>query len=420
MLAKFNKLIDNEEKKRFLGNFFSLATLQGLNYILPLLTLPYLVRVLGAEKFGLLAFATAIIGYFIVLTDYGFNFTATREVTLYRDDRDKLSEIFSSVMTIKFVLFIISLFILTILITLFNKFRVDPWLYYLTFGTVLGQILFPVWFFQGIEQMRYITIINIVSKVLFTIAIFLVVKHSSDYLLVPFLTSLGAIFAGIYSLILIRKNFKIRFKFQKVNVILSYLKGGSNLFCTSVLSNLLVSSGTVVLSFVSTNTVVGYYSAAERLFRAIVGLFAPITQALYPISCRKVMHEETARLYIRKVALIIGGMALFVGTTVAIFSEKIIALVYGVVFQSYSYILAVMMIWLFFGVLNNIIGIQYLSASRKDKFYTFSFIVAGLVTVLLNLVLIPHLLINGVLVSMIVGEILLTICMLALIFRFKL
>ncbi|ENV90490.1 flippase [Acinetobacter bereziniae] len=420
MLAKFNKLIHNEEKRRFLGNFFSLAMLQGLNYILPLLTLPYLVRVLGAENFGLLAFATAIIGYFIVLTDYGFNFTATREVTLHRDDKDKLSEIFSSVMTIKFILFIVSLFILTILIIIFNKFSVDPWLYYLTFGTVLGQILFPVWFFQGIEQMRYITIINIISKVFFTITIFILVKQSSDYLLVPLLTSLGAICAGIYSLFLVYKKFDIEFKIQKINIVISYLQGGSNLFYTSLLGNLLISSGTVVLSFVSTNTIVGYYSAAERLFRAIVGLFAPITQALYPISCRKVMYEETARLYIRKVALIIGGMALFIGVTVAIFSEKIIALVYGIAFQPYSYILAVMMIWLFFGVINNIIGIQYLSASRKDKFYTFSFIVAGLITVFLNLVLIPHLLINGVIVSMIVGEVLLTICMLALIYRFKL
>jgi len=122
LLAKFNRLIDNEEKKRFLGNFFSLAMLQGMNYILPLLSLPYLVRVLGADKFGLLAFATAIIGYFIVLTDYGFNFTATREVTLHRDDKDKLSEIFSSVMIIKFLLFVISFFILTLLIILFKKF----------------------------------------------------------------------------------------------------------------------------------------------------------------------------------------------------------------------------------------------------------------------------------------------------------
>lgn len=420
MRAKFNKLIDNEEKRRFLGNFFSLATLQGLNYILPLLTLPYLVRILGAEKFGLLAFATAIIGYFIVLTDYGFNFTATREVSLHRDNNEKLNEIFSSVMIIKFLLFVVSLCILSLLILCFNKFNADPWLYYLTFGTVLGQILFPVWFFQGIEQMRYITIVNIASKVLFTIAIFLMVKHSSDYLLVPLLTSLGAIFAGFYSLILIRKNFNIRFKFQKMNVILSYLKGGSNLFLTSALGNLLTSSGTVILSVVSTNTVVGYYSAAEKLFRAIVGLFTPITQALYPISCRKVMDKATAKSYIKKLGMVIGGMALLVGVIVALLSEKIITLVYGVAFQSYSYILAIMMIWLFFGVINNIIGIQYLSASRRDKFYTVSFIVAGLVTVLLNLLLIPNLLINGILISMIIGEIVLTICMLALIFRFKL
>ncbi|MCY6413488.1 flippase [Acinetobacter sp. VNH17] len=420
MITLFSKLIDTEEKKRFITNFFSLATLQGLNYILPLLTLPYLVRVLGAEKFGLLAFATAIVGYFIVLTDYGFNFTATREISLNKENKEKLNEIFSSVMIIKSVLFFVSLIILTLLIIFFHKFNVNPWLYYLTFGSVLGQILFPVWFFQGMEQMRYITIINIISKVFFTIAIFILVKNSSDYLLVPFLTSLGTIFAGVYSLILIRKNFKIKFEIPKTNVILSYLKGGLNLFFTSVLSNLLTSSGTVILSFVSTNTVVGYYSAAEKLFRAIVGLFTPITQALYPISCRKVNQESNAKLYIKKLAIIIGGMALLVGMLVTIFSEKIITLVYGVAFQSYSYILAIMMIWLFFGVVNNIIGIQYLSASRKDKFYTSSFVVAGLVTMILNLVLIPHLFINGVLISMIVGEILLSICMLALIFRFKL
>ncbi|MDN5488655.1 MAG: oligosaccharide flippase family protein, partial [Lactococcus lactis] len=195
---------------------------------------------------------------------------------------------------------------------------------------------------------------------------------------------------------------------------------GSNLFFTSVLSNLLTSSGTVILSFVSTNTVVGYYSAAEKLFRAIVGLFTPITQALYPISCRKVNQEGNAKSYIKKLAMVIGGMALFIGVSVATLSEKIVTLIFGASFQSYSYILAIMMVWLFFGVINNIIGIQYLSALRKDKFYTFSFVVAGLVTVILNLVLIPHLLINGVLISMITGEILLSICMLALIFRFKL
>ncbi len=420
MLAKFNKLIGSGENNKFLGNFISLATLQGLNYILPLLTLPYLVRVLGAEQFGLLAFATAIIGYFIVVTDYGFNFTATREIALFKDNKEKLIEIFSSVMTIKFILLVISFFALYFLTIFFDKFSADPILYFLTFGIVVGQVLFPVWFFQGVEQMKYITIINIISKVGFALAIFILVKQSSDYYLVPLLTSLGAIFAGLYSLYLIRRNFKVSFKFQKIATVIHYLKGGSNLFFTSALSNLLTSSGIVFLSFVSSNTVVGYYAAVEKLFRAIVGLFMPITQALYPISCRKVNQPEIAKSYIKKIAIVIGSMALAVGIVVALLSDHIITLVYGLIFQTYSYILAIMMIWLFFGVINNVIGIQYLSAMRHDKLYTVSFIVAGTVTVLLNALLIPYFLINGILFSMIVGEILLTACMLGLIFRFKL
>lgn len=419
MFSKIHKLFDNAEKKRFIVNFFSLATLQGLNYILPLLTLPYLVRVLGAEKFGLIAFATAIIGYFIVLTDYGFNFTATREVSLNKANQNKLNEIFSSVMTIKLFLLILSFLILIMLVFFVEKFQVENLIYFFSFGVVLGQVLFPVWFFQGMEQMKYITVINIFSKVLFATSIFIFVKTSEDYLLVPLLTSLGSIIAALYSLTLIRTKFKVTFLIQNPKVIINYLKGGSHLFYTSALSNILTSSGIVILSFVTNNSVVGYYSAVEKLFRAIVGVFTPITQALYPISCRRVVEKDQAKIYIRKIGMVIGGISLMVGVVTAILSEQIITLVYGITFETYSYILAVMMIWLWFGVLNNIIGIQYLSASRNDKYYTTSFVVAGLVTILLNLWLIPCLLINGVLISMIVGEIVLTLCMLALIFWYK-
>lgn len=145
-----------------MSNFFSLSILQGANYILPL---PFLVRVLGVEYFGLLAFAAATVAYF---TDYGFNLTATREISIYKAkvicyDYKSYLDVFAT-------------YYLSI--------------YFLTFGTV---VLFPVWFFQGMERMQYI-----LSKVIFTVAIFVFVQEQSDFYLVPLLTSVGFLVAGVW------------------------------------------------------------------------------------------------------------------------------------------------------------------------------------------------------------------------------
>ena len=189
MISNFNNLINKKDKKILLSNFFSLTLLQVFTYLLPLITLPYLVRVLGTEKFGLVMFAQAFILFFSILVDYGFNLSATREISLHRDYKKKLTEIFSSVMTIKFILLAISFVALSIILVLFKKFSNDVDLYYLTFLWIIGHAIFPIWYFQGLEKMKYITIINIISRLIFTIAIFIFIKHESNYILVPIINA---------------------------------------------------------------------------------------------------------------------------------------------------------------------------------------------------------------------------------------
>ncbi len=395
ILDKIKRLTNTEDKKRLLSNFVSLSVLQGANYILPLITLPYLVRVLGPERYGLIAFAQAFIQYFRILTDYGFNLSATREVSIYRDDKEKVSEIFSSVMIIKFGLLILSFIIMTVLVFSFGKFRQDWLIYFLTFGMVVGQVLFPVWFFQGMERMKYITYLNITARLIFTVAIFVFIHQASDYICVPFLNFMGSLVAGVLSLWIVFRNFNVNFKLPSVADIKHQLKEGSIIFISTVAISFYTVSNTFFLGLFTNNTIVGFYSAAEKIVKAIQGLWTPFSQTLYPVFS-KLYHENKikAQHALKKILLVAGFFTLAISLAGCILSPFIIKVFFGEAFNPSINIMQILIFIVFAIGINNILGIQGLVAFGFTKEFTFTVSIASIIHIILLVSFIP--LWNGV------------------------
>ncbi len=380
--------------------------MQTANFLLPLLTLPYLVRVLGANLFGLVMFAQTFALFFNVLVDFGFNLSATREVSLHRNDRAKLSQIFSSVMSIKFLLIILSIFLITLIVTFVPRFQMDWKIYYFSFGMVIGQALFPVWYFQGIEKMKIITYINILAKTIFTLLIFLVIKEDSDYLLVPIINAAGFIIAGLIGLSIALKNVTI-LKPKKVES-LKLFRESSQLFVSNLSVTLYTLTNTLILGLFTNNTMVGIYASMEKLVIAVKNLYTPFFQAIFPWVSSKTKHEIIT--IVKKLILplsIIGFLAFFI---IFIAAKPILNLIYNnELISEYSSVFKILGLIAIFSALNMLFNTIMLSALKMYRERMKIMLVSGITNVILALTLVYYFGIYGIAISVAFTEFLLLI-----------
>ena len=403
MFAKLKNNFTSNDNKRLLSNFFSLTVLQGANFILPLISLPYLVRTLGTEAFGLVMFAQAIIMYFIILTDYGFNLSATREISIHRTNQKKITEIFSTVMLIKFILLFLSFILLSIIVFSFEKFRVDWYIYYLTFGMVIGQVLFPVWFFQGIEKMKYITILNIIAKSIFTIAIFIFIQHTEDYYYVPILNSLGFIIAGVLSLWIVFYKFKIRLVMPKYINMKNMFFESSNLFVSNLSVTLYTASNTLILGLFTDNNTVGIYASIEKLVLAIKNLYVPLYQTLFPWLSKK--SKENITHIIKKMIPYIAMIGLLFTLILVIYAKEILTLIYKRPdITAYSMVFQILALISIFASLNMLFNMLFLTSIKAYKERMTIMLRSGIYNIIVLLVLTYYFSIYGTAITIVSTE----------------
>lgn len=373
MFKKIN-ILRNRLNSPFVNNFFSLFILQGANYIFPLLTIPYLYKTLGVENFGLINFATAFVQYFAIFTDFGFNLSATKYIAENREDKIKLSTFFNNVLLSKLLLFFIGLIFLLFIINFFDRFSDQKTIYILSYGSVLGSVLLPTWFFQGMENMGYITRITIITRILSIIPIFIFVNSDNDFLWVTFFYAIGSILSGILGLIIANLKFEISISLFKVslNNIITTLRESYVFFMSRISVSLYTISNTFVLGLVLGNVAVGYYVTAEKLYLALQNLYYPLSNALYPYMARSKNITKFKKIFFPIVIMNLIGVFLFI-----YFADFFMNLIYG----NASYQSIVVSKILFFVCIINVpsvlLGYPFLGALGYTRFTNLTVVVSS-------------------------------------------
>lgn len=340
-------------------NILSLMTIKGLQYLLAFITFPYLTRVLQVEIFGVVVWAQGVINYFTLFTDYGFNLLGPKEIA-QNDDIAKRGKVFANIFFAKILLLAIATIIFLIIVFILAKyFNADVWLYAVVYITVIGNVIFPVWFFQGVQQMRYITIVNVIARLFSIAGIFYFVKEPQDYLLAALFQAIVPFIAGICSWIILIKNFPEVLCLPKLKDIKNTLTDGWSIFISTIAINLYTASNIVFLGIFTNPVTVGYFSGAQKIIDNVKQLLGPISQAIYPHISKLVKESpQNVKPFLRKVILVLCGGNLLLSIFIFIFAEPIVDILLGSGYEESVLLLRIMAFLPFIIALSNVFGIQ--------------------------------------------------------------
>ena len=408
-------------KSRVGRNSLWLYALQIANTVLPLITIPYVTRILTAEGYGEFSIAYNWITYCQIVVEYGFILGGARKVALLGDDKDAIDKLFKSIFTARLLLSLIAFIGLSIVcsVVFVNQRDVSTIFNALILFIIVFSIVFQTnWLFQGKQEMKYISIINIIARVLSVCLIFAFVRTQGDVYLYSFFYSVTFLFSSVLGCIIACKKYGVSLKVVHIKDAWFQIKDDFPLFTSAAISKVFGAVGMTILAFYASKTIVGCYNAIFRIPTVLTLMFAPISQSLFPFFSDKIGRNDQSVGKTRFTAFcFIFSFFLIVSILIIAFRNIIVTVAFGEKdYQDYSNLVLFLVPQVLFGIINNFLGVQTLVAEGKKNKYQICIAISSAVLVVLNLVLCPFMLAYGTALASLISEIILMVVLLLFVF----
>lgn len=370
-------------------NLLVLYSAHFCNYVLPLLTIPYVARVLGPANWGLVAFAQAFANYVSLIIEYGFGLSAVREVARHRDKPEELASVVSGVLGARGLLTIISLILGFVVVRWVPGIRENPNLLWagLFWGT--SQAFSALWYFQGLERMKVVALVDVAAKAATTVAVFSFVRSPADSWKVLASLGFGAFLSTVVGVLLIYR--EVRFRLPGWADTWSALHGGWTMFLYRSSVSLYTAGNSFILGLFAPPQIVGYFAGAEKIVRAIMGLFNPINQALFPRMSHLVHKSRSGAGRLARQSLLLTTLVGFLlGAGAMLFAPLIVRVLLGSQLMPAVSALRILALLLPLIAVNYALGIQWLLPLGLDGPFNIVILASGVVNIGLALLLAPR------------------------------
>lgn len=366
------------------SNFFKLAFVQAVNLVLPLITIPYVISIVGLEKVGLIALATSVAAYFGVVINYGFNLTGTKAVAQCKNSTVELNEIFCNVTYSKIFLSVLSIVFFFILIPFVKDFVEHFFIYFFLILSVVFTNMSPDWFFQGVQELRIMTVVNVFLKILSTVLTFILLKEKTDYYYLAVIPLINGVLLFFITHLYAQLKFKFRYNKISFSSIFSELYAGRFVFLSQVKITFFSNFNILVLGLLTSDKVVGIFSSADKIIKVFSSVQVPMVTALFPHFAAKVReNRRKSFLELKKIAL--WGAAVY-GALLAVlilFAPLVAEIMFGTEVAEIALLIRLMALIPVLVFVNNLYGTQYLLNTSNEKKFMVNLLLAALLNVLI-------------------------------------